>query len=115
MILANQWIQYCVSSPTQRALAKIIDVSDQPYEGYPTYYNYICKQYEQKRNDLAESLRLGNIKPYVPEGGFFIMADTSKHIFPDKYIQQPGPSGEVPVTRDWAFARLIFYSLIEII
>lgn len=105
IVLANQWIQFCVSSPTQRAMASIIEQADQPYEGYPTYYAYVCDTYQKKRDDLVQSLKAGNIEPFAPEGGFFIMADTSKHDVPDKYVQQPGPSGEVPVSRDWAFAR----------
>ena len=107
VVLANQWIQYCVSAPTQRALASILDESDKPYEGFSTYFEYVCNQYEQKRNHLAHSLILGNIKPYVPEGGFFIMADTSQHSFPEQYVLQPGPTGESPVTRDWGFARYV--------
>jgi aspartate/methionine/tyrosine aminotransferase len=107
VVLANQWIQYCVSAPTQRALASILDESDKPYEGFATYFEYVCNQYEQKRNHLAHSLILGNIKPYVPEGGFFIMADTSQHSFPEQYVLQPGPTGESPVTRDWGFARYV--------
>lgn len=103
--LANQWIQFCVSSPTQRALAQILREADKPYEGFPNYYEYVRNQYVTKRNDLAESLRLGNIRPFVPEGGFFIMADTSKYEVPEAFILQPGPTGESPVPRDWGFAR----------
>lgn len=105
IVLANQWIQFCVSSPTQRALAKILEEADHPYEGFNNYYDYVCNQYQQKRDHLTKSLQEGNIKPYVPEGGFFIMADTSKHQVPEKYILQPGPTGEIPVSRDWGFAR----------
>eukprot|EP01099_Mayorella_cantabrigiensis_P001418 TRINITY_DN1614_c0_g1_i1.p1 TRINITY_DN1614_c0_g1~~TRINITY_DN1614_c0_g1_i1.p1 ORF type:complete len:441 (-),score=74.58 TRINITY_DN1614_c0_g1_i1:156-1412(-) len=105
IMLANQWIQYCVSSPTQRAIARIIGEADLPYEGFPNYYEYVRNQYLRKRNHLADSLRSGNITPYVPEGGFFIMADISQHSVPSKYIEQPGPAGECPVTRDWGFAR----------
>ncbi len=105
IVLANQWIQFCVSSPTQRALATILEQADQPYEGFGSYYEFVCDKYQRKRDDLALSLQAGNITPFVPEGGFFIMADTSRHEVPDQYIQQPGPSGEVPVSRDWGFAR----------
>lgn len=105
--LANQWVVFCVSTPTQRAMATILTEADQPYQGFPDYYAFVRNQYETKRNDLADSLRLGDIKPYVPEGGFFIMADTSKYEVPEKYVLQPGPSGESPVTRDWAFARYL--------
>ncbi|KAJ1413431.1 pyridoxal phosphate-dependent transferase [Ochromonadaceae sp. CCMP2298] len=112
IVLANQWIQYCVSAPTQRALSSILAQADRPYKPsdeenleFPSYYAYVCDEYVQKRNALAQMLRMGNIHPYMPEGGFFIMADTSKYEVPDEYVQQPGPNGEVPVTRDWGFAR----------
>lgn len=105
IMLANQWIQYCVSSPTQRALASVLVQADQPYEGFENYYAYVCNQYRTKRDDLAASLRIADIEPFVPEGGFFIMADSSKFTVPQSYIDQPGPTGETPVTRDWGFAR----------
>lgn len=105
IVLANQWIQYCVSSPTQRALASILPVADQPYQGFKSYYEFVCDQYKKKRDDLGDSLRLANIEPFMPEGGFFIMAETSKYQVPQKYLDQPGPTGETPVTRDWGFAR----------
>lgn len=103
--LANQWVCYCVSTPTQRALATILKEADEPYEGFSDYYAFVRDQYQRKRDDLADSLRQADIKPYVPEGGFFIMSDTSKYHVPEQYVLQPGPTGESPVTRDWAFAR----------
>lgn len=105
IVLANQWIQFCVSTPAQRALATILTEADKPYEGFDNYYAFVNNQYKKKRDDLAESLRLGNIEPFIPEGGFFIMADTSKHTVPQKYLDLPGPTGESPVSRDWGFAR----------
>eukprot|EP01036_Dinobryon_divergens_P023010 gene23010-31320_t len=105
VVLANQWIQYCVSSPTQRALAKILTEADLPYEGFPSYYASICDSYRRKRDYLSESLKAAGISPCQPEGGFFIMADTSKYSVPSEFLNQPGPNGEIPVTRDWGFAR----------
>lgn len=54
IVLANQWIQYCVSSPTQRALATIIEEADKAYEGYDTYYDFIRHHYMVKRDFLAK-------------------------------------------------------------
>jgi aspartate/methionine/tyrosine aminotransferase len=104
IVLANQWIQYCVSTPAQWAIAKVLKESNNPYEGYPSYYEYVRQQYQRKRDSLVESLRDGHFEPYVPEGGFFIMADTSKYDPTEEYMKQPGLDG-LPVTRDWAFAR----------
>ena len=105
IMLANQWIQYCVSTPTQRAVASVIIESDKPYQGFKTYYDYVCAEYEKKRDDLASSLKDGKLIPVLPEGGFFIIADTSAYTPDVKYLNQPGPNGESPVSRDWAFAR----------
>lgn len=82
-------------------MAKVLTRSDQPYEGFSSYYAYICDVYEKKRNYLVESLRAARLQPIVPEGGFFVMADTSQHTgkVGDKYRNQPGLRGEVPVTR----------------
>ena len=103
--LANQWIQFCVSTPTQRAVAEIIDQCDQPYEGHSSYLEYINKQYERKMLGLVESLKIGKFSPIVPDAGFFVIADTSNHIVPEEHFELPAPNGETPVTRDWACAR----------
>ncbi len=105
IVLANQWIQYCVSAPTQRALAKILREADKPFESFASYYHYTRHRYAAKRDDLAASLRYARITPYAPQGGFFIMADTSQHAVPQQHLDLPGPAGEAPVSRDWGFAR----------
>lgn len=104
VMLANQWVQFCVSTPTQKAIAEVLQAADKPYEGFSSYYKYINHIYEQKMNSLVDSLRLGNLEPIVPEAGFFVIADTSQHTVPDKFFEHPAPNGDVP-TRDWAFAR----------
>lgn len=104
IMLANQWIQFSVSTPAQRALVEILEKADQPYEGFNTYYDYICNTYERKRNYLVETLQNVSLTPVIPQGGFFIMANISNIAFPDKYLEQPLPNGS-NATRDWGFAR----------
>ena len=106
VMLANQWVQYNVSTPTQAALTEVLRISSQPYEGFTDYYEYIRSAYERKRNSLAASLTAAHLTPIIPEGGFFIMADTSKHKIPDSYFKELGLTGEL-VTRDWAFSRYL--------
>lgn len=105
LMLANQWVQFCVSTPAQRAMAEVLEMSDRPYEGHPTYYHYVNSLYERKMRGLVESLRAGNFNPIVPEAGFFVIADTSRHTVPPSFFEEPAPNGETPVSRDWAFAR----------
>lgn len=104
VVLANQWIQYCVSTPAQYAMGTVLQESTKPYQGFASYFDHVCASYQKKRDDLAQSMRTGNITPYVPEGGFFIMGDTSRHVVPQQYLDMPGPTGE-KVSRDWGFAR----------
>lgn len=106
--LANQWIQYCVSTPTCRAVAAILKESDKPYEGHPTYYSYVRAEYQRKRDHLVQSLRDANLSPIVPEGGFFIIADTAAYTPTQPHFELPGPDGSTPVSRDWAFARWVW-------
>lgn len=107
VMLTNQWVQFCVSTPTQKAIAEVIRKSSLPYEGFENYYKYINHVYEDKMTRLVDSLRKGNFHPIVPDAGFFVIADTSNHIVPDKFYILPAPNGETPVTRDWAFARYL--------
>lgn len=108
VMLANQWVQFSVSTPTQVACASILVEAEQPYEGFESYYEYVRDLYEKKRNYLAASLKAAHLDPVLPEGGFFIIADTAAHpVIPEKYFDEPSPTGEVPVSRDWAFARYL--------
>ena len=127
IVSINQWIHFSVSTPTQVAVANILEFCEKPYfeDGnnyddsvddthdevctYKNYYEYICKQYEEKRNHLAESLKVSNLTPLVPEGGFFIMTDISSvdsSNLLDVYKEEPlarAGSGQAP--KDWAFSR----------
>ena len=88
MVLTNQWTTYCVSTPTQQALAEVLRQSEEPYEGHPSYFDYIRAEYERKRDHLVSSLKLAELRPIVPEGGFFVVAHTGAHSVPEKYALQ---------------------------
>jgi aspartate/methionine/tyrosine aminotransferase len=104
IMLANQWVQFSVSTPAQRAMVEILEVAEQPYGGCESYYEYLRQMYEGKRNHLVETLRSVGLTPVVPQGGFFAMANTSQIRFPDQFLEQPLPNGS-SATRDWGFAR----------
>ena len=86
-------------------MAEVLEEASRPYEGFDSYFDFISAEYERKRNDLVESLIAAEFRPILPEGGFFIVADTSAHSFPETFALQPGPTGVSPVSRDWALAR----------
>jgi aspartate/methionine/tyrosine aminotransferase len=110
IMLANQWIQFSVSTPAQRAMATVLQQADLPYEGHASYYHYIRSTYEDKRNFLVEALRDAKLPPHAPEGGFFVMAETINHAFSDEHMVDPLPSG-LPASRDWGFARYVRCSI----
>ena len=126
IVSINQWIHLSVSTPIQVAVANILEFCEKPYfeDGnnyddsvddtqdevctYKNYYEYICKQYEEKRNHLAESLKVSNLTPLVPEGGFFIMTDISSvdssnllDVYKEEPLARAGSAG----LKDWAFSR----------
>ena len=129
-------------TPTQDAISRALVLARRPYEGYDSYYDWLVAGYEQKRSILIDALenagsssssindsgtesgKTGVFKAIVPNGGFFIMADTSKIEFPYQEIaKQVTPATphmavmksetttkgeqatETIMPRDWALSR----------
>lgn len=102
--MTNQWIQFCVSTPTQTAVAAALKQAAEPYEGASSYFEWVGKEYERKCNLLCEGLLDVGLPPIRPDGGFFAMADTSAVGIPESYLSTP--TAACPdMTRDWAFCR----------
>lgn len=51
-------------------------------------------------------LRDAGLEPYVPEGSFFIMANTDAFEVPASYLETPTASCP-KMTPDWAFCRCV--------
>jgi kynurenine--oxoglutarate transaminase/cysteine-S-conjugate beta-lyase/glutamine--phenylpyruvate transaminase len=77
VMLANQWVQFSVPTPLQEAVAEMLVKADEPYQGHATYYDYVRATYKAKRDALVEALTSAGMHAYVPEGGIFVMANTS--------------------------------------
>lgn len=123
VFLTNQWIQFSVCTPLQVAVANILRQAEKPYtapstceEGergqtFDTFYDYLRHRYQRKRDLLTEALSEAGLHPILPEGGIFVMADTTpiqKHLPSDStHLTDPGPDGSSPVTTDWALARYL--------
>ena len=104
----QQWVNFSPVTPTQDAIAQSLAIArDQPYEGFPNFYDKLADDYKRKRQLLADALVAGNMKPILPPGGFFIMADSSDIDFPYEEMAAQGsdamPSDVMP--RDWALCR----------
>lgn len=56
---------------------------------------------------LVDALRTAGLEPIVPEGGFFIIADTSNIQVPPRYLGESTPASPNPMSRDWAFCRYL--------
>jgi len=100
----NQWIQFSVPTTNQQAVAYILQDAQKPFEGFESFYAYLRAEYNRKKERLCEALCEAGIEPMEPEGGIFVMGDTSKIQFPKKYLEQPTDACP-DMTRDWAFCR----------
>jgi N-succinyldiaminopimelate aminotransferase len=104
VVLTNQWVQYSVSTPSQHAVALCLEAADRPYEGCANYYEWLNAQYARKRDVLARGLRAAGLEPIMPEGGFFIIADTSGVAVPAHHMAVTTKAAPV-MRRDWALCR----------
>lgn len=97
--VAHQWLAFSVCTPMQQAIAESLVAAEKPYEGASTYYAWLNAMYKEKRAFFCDALRKAGIEPIEPEGGFFIVGDTSGLVLPEKY------AADKTVTRDWALCR----------
>jgi aspartate/methionine/tyrosine aminotransferase len=57
---------------------------------------------------LIEALQEAGMKPIIPDGGFFIMADSSAVEFPKEYLEEVTEAMPcTPMPRDWALCRYL--------
>ena len=69
--MAHQWIPFTVATPLQAASAEILRRADS------AYYRGLSQFYRNKRDLLASALEKTPFRPLVPQGGYFVMADSS--------------------------------------
>ena len=78
------FVQFCVSTPMQQALSRVLVKADEPYLGHESYYAWLCAMFRSKREILATGLRRCGMVPMEGQGGFFLMAATSSREVPEK-------------------------------
>lgn len=66
--LINDLFNVCAPTPLQWGVARGLDVDDE-------YYASLARDYEKKRDMLADALRDAGMKPYVPQGSYYMLAD----------------------------------------
>jgi len=108
------YVQFCASTVIQEALARTLARADEPYEGHPSYYQYLNAKYRQKRDLLGRALtEAGFAIPNhdaTPGGGFFIFARITPAVLEalpaakQGGIHHPAAPGGVART-DWALCQ----------
>jgi len=112
----QQWVNFSAPTPNQDAIAQCLIKAREPYcdesnsngtgEHYESFYAFVAAEYKRKRGLLVDALISAGMDPIVPNGGFFIMADTSDITFPAEYMEEKTVAMPCdPMPRDWAMSR----------
>jgi aminotransferase len=67
----NDLVYVCAPSPLQVGVAK--GVASLP----SSYYEEVCRSYEDKRRQICDTLHDAGLEPYVPQGAYYVLADVS--------------------------------------
>uniref|UniRef100_A0A8C5WLF8 Kynurenine--oxoglutarate transaminase 3 n=1 Tax=Leptobrachium leishanense TaxID=445787 RepID=A0A8C5WLF8_9ANUR len=68
---------YTCATPLQEALAQALFKDFKRMDEPDCYFNSLAVELEAKRDRMAQLLQQAGLKPVVPEGGYFIIADIS--------------------------------------
>ncbi len=68
----NDLLYVCAPTPLQVACARALD------ELGEDYYAGIASEYQRKRDRLCAALADARLEPFVPQGSYFVLADTSR-------------------------------------
>ena len=102
----QQWVNFSAPTPNQDAIAQCLIKALDPYEGFDSYYHWLIDEYTRKRTLLIDALQEAGMKPIIPNGGFFIMADSSTIKFPNEFLEEITEAMPTsPMPRDWALSR----------
>jgi len=64
----NDLFYVCAPTPLQWGIARALEIGDD-------YYRNLCADYQKKRDILADALREGGFKPFVPQGAYYMLAE----------------------------------------
>uniref|UniRef100_A0A7S3CZB2 Aminotransferase class I/classII large domain-containing protein n=1 Tax=Palpitomonas bilix TaxID=652834 RepID=A0A7S3CZB2_9EUKA len=78
---AHKWVPFSVATPLQVAVGNaLLHARDNGY------FAELSSRYQRKRDLLDEGLERAGLTPMKPDGGFFILADTS--LFPSSIVDE---------------------------
>jgi aspartate/methionine/tyrosine aminotransferase len=69
----HQWVPFAVSTPVQEAVAICLERAPAL-----NYFRDLPASLSLKRDALLEMLRIANLEPEVPDGGYFVIAPTHR-------------------------------------
>merc|ERR1712137_611118 len=78
LFTAHQNSLYACSTPVQEAVARGFEIELDRLNTDESYFKSLAKELESKRDYVAKFLTDVGMKPVVPEGGYFVVADWSK-------------------------------------
>lgn len=72
------YMQFCAATPMQEAMCTALVEAEKPYQGSPSYYDWLRQQYAGKKLKLEQALATAGITSLKGEGGFFLIGDVSE-------------------------------------
>lgn len=94
----HQTAIYSVNAPCQEAISVGFEAEYQKLGTKASYWRQLVKSLEPKRNRVASFLKEIDLKPTLPEGGYFMVADFSKMA---EGVDLSGETG----SKDYRFAK----------
>jgi len=70
--LFNDFVYACAPAPLQMGVAAGLKALG------TEYYKIICKSYRRRRDKICSALSTAGLEPFVPQGGYFVLADISR-------------------------------------
>jgi len=78
----HQYSSFCLFDPLQNTMADCLDSANNPYKGFSNYYEWLRTHYANRRNyflnQIAKCKYFYNSNFFIPDGGYFVLADISK-------------------------------------
>lgn len=97
--LFHQNCIYTCPTPIQEAVAESFEIEIERMGTEQSYWSNLAKSLKDKRDMTVEILRKANMDPTIPEGGYFLLADTSAISGKFDFSQESG------LTKDHKFVR----------
>ena len=98
---------FCIYDPIQLAIADSLEMANQPYQGFDTYYKWLRAHYTSQRNYFIENLAKNkkfDVNFYFPKGGYFVLVDISQLNVPKTCYRLEGDEdSEVNYSKDFNF------------